>query len=104
MLVHFNTASKKGRPEAALKRRKSRAKARPPQEKQKLRLGVGAALERRAVGVAAAGVGAGGVLLGLLGFGAEGGLAGGAIRPLAGVTDVREAGFAASSFEGGLHV
>ncbi len=54
-------------------------------------MGVGAALERGAVVVGGGGVGAGGLLFGLLGFGAERGLAGGVVGGFAGEHDAAEA-------------
>src|ERR1700674_2312647 len=66
-----------------------------------LGLGVRAALEGGAVVVGAVGVGAGGLLLGLLGFGAECGLAGGVIAGFAGEHDAAETGLHVVKFGGG---
>jgi len=68
---------------------------------QDLWLRIGAALERRAIIVGAAGVVAGGLLLGLLGFGAQRRFAGGVIRHLAREHDVAQAALHGIEFGSG---
>src|SRR6202011_1775240 len=66
-----------------------------------LRLRIGAALEGRAIIVGAAGIVAGGLLLGLLGFGAQRRFAWGVIRHLAREHDVTQAALHGIEFGGG---
>src|SRR5712664_1207513 len=70
-------------------------------KQKRLRLGVGAALESRAIVVGAGWVVAGGLLLGLLGFRAQRRFAWGVIRYLAREHDVAQAGLHGIEFGGG---
>src|SRR5713226_6947408 len=67
-------------------------------------LRIGAALERRAIVVGAVGIVAGGLLLGLLGFRAQGGLAGRVVRNLARKHDVAQAALHGIEFGSGDNV